>query len=473
MANTQLAGWLDDDFLTTDFGEGLAGEYTGMQLQMVIASSKPMGAQVGQIIDVTYQNNGAQVEMDIVDAGKALGVQVHAAILDYINNLGAQCELQKIDTLKTFGMQIASSNILFHVCGGFLTDNWLTGDFLKGNLCAHAGAQVAMFTSDTKEMGAQVELDIVDKLRNTGAQIEMDIIDYLGPNGMQIVAFTAYSLGAQIRFILYNTNRPRILAEFPSRGTSGINWTASSTEAGDFSANNLNNDIVDFYWRTATGVVSGITVACDTEIVQGVAPDTLAILEHNFSKAATVLFQGSNTADFSVIGLSVAMTAQVRNTFWVSPSLPLNQYRYWRLNISDNTNPDGYIKIGTVVFGAAIIFQGECAEQHVRTKKTHFKVENATEGHTSVTQDLALRKGLTINFPQLDAQHRGNYDALQELFEFARTSLKCLWMVDPRPLYIEKFSVFAKMTQMPDEDHNVITSDEFRVDLTVDVDEAK
>jgi hypothetical protein len=323
-----------------------------------------------------------------------------------------------------------------------------------------------------RDVGSQVEMQILNALKTGHAQVEMQIVDYLNEEGMQVLAFHATAMGCQVRFILYNVDKPRILAEFPSRGVDGLNWLASSTEAGDYDVHNLNNDIVEFYWRSATGVVSGISLVCDSQVVQGIAPDTLAILEHNLSRAATVQFQGSNASDFSSLGYDVTLPVMTRNTFWVAPTLPQDQFRYWRLQISDNTNPDGYIKIGTVIFGSAVIFQGECAEQRVRTRKTHFKVENKTEGHTSVTQDLALKKGVTMNFPQMDAQHKGNYDALQEVFEFARTSLKCLWMVDPRPLYIEKFTVFAKINSLPDEDHNVITSDEFRVDLSVEVDEA-
>lgn len=471
MTAVVLSGWLEDDFLVNDFGSGIMGELTGSQVQMKIVTSEAVGSQAQMLIDATMAEYGAQAEM-VIAASAAMPAQIRADIKNFLRQMGAQVEMHVEDKLKVLGMQLASSNILYHLCQGFLEDDWLSGPWLTPTMCAHAGAQVELAVSDSLEpTGSQTEM-IIETVKNLGIQVEMHVLTET-EMGAQVLLVAAKAMGCQVRFILYNTNRPRILTEFPSRGTTGVNWTASSTAVGDFSVNNLNNDIVEFYWRTAAGTVSGISLVCDTEIPSGVTVDTVALLEHNLSRAATVTMQASNSPSFASVGLSVAIPAMTRNTFWVSPSLPLDQFRYYRFLISDNTNPDGYVKIGTILFGNAVIFQGETAEQNVRVGRTHFKVENPTEGHTSIDQDLALKKRMVVNFPKLDAAHQGNYDALDAIFEFARTSLKCLWMVDPRPLYIEKFTVFGKVVNLPEENHDVITSDEFRVDLSVEIDEAK
>jgi len=466
-----LEGFLEDDFLVDDFGSGVMGELAGCQVQMVVNQSAAQGAQVAQIIDASTQAAGLQIEQ-VINANQAMPMQVEKVIKDFLRQMGTQVQLQVQDELKTMGIQLATSNILYKLCQGFLEDGFLTGPFLTPTMCAHAGAQVHMNVIDfPAPQGVQVEMNI-EQQPDLGIQVEM-VVHTIEALGMEVLQVSAEAMGCQVRFVLYNTNRPRILVDFPSRGVDGLNWTANSTATGDFSVNNLNNDIVEYYWRSQDSVVSGIILTCDTQVGSGVAVDTVAILEHNLSRAATVVMQGSNSSTFASVGLEVTLPAMTRNTFWVSPSLPLEQFRYWRFLISDNTNPDDFIRIGTIIFGSAVIFQGECADQVVRVGRTHYKVENPTEGHTSVDQDLALKKRVVINFPKLDAQSAGNYDALNDIFEFARTSLKCLWMVDPRPIYIEKFSVFGKVVSLPEETHNVITSDEFRVDLTVEVDEAK
>ena len=90
------------------------------------------------------------------------------------------------------------------------------------------------------------------------------------------------------------------LASPPSRGLAGAtgmnewgfpagqgqSWRSNSTAAGDFSPFNLNTDLVEQKWRSAT--LTGINLDCDTERAQGVFMDTLGILEHNLTTSATV-----------------------------------------------------------------------------------------------------------------------------------------------------------------------------------------
>ena len=64
----------------------------------------------------------------------------------------------------------------------------------------------------------------------------------------------AKSYGCQVELAQYAIDRPRILYNFPSRGLSGENWEASSTEPGDFEVSNLNSDVEDEYYRSASGV---------------------------------------------------------------------------------------------------------------------------------------------------------------------------------------------------------------------------
>jgi hypothetical protein len=248
---------------------------------------------------------------------------------------------------------------------------------------------------------------------------------------------------------------------------SGLNWQASSTLAGDFVVNNLNTDIVEQVWRSNYALTA--TLACDTEINQGIAPDTVAILNHNWTSSAVVIFEGSNDSAFSSIGASIPISATRINSYYVAPTLPTAQFRYWRINISDTTNLDGFLQVGTVVFGNAIIFQGEDIIDQVRRRTRHFSDKVPTEGYTNVANDRAIKRAITISFNALDYE-KGNFENLMSIFETARTSLKCLWMPDPQDP--TRFTVFGKLNEIPEEEHQNLGEAADIVNLVVEVDES-
>jgi hypothetical protein len=239
--------------------------------------------------------------------------------------------------------------------------------------------------------------------------------------------------------------------DFPSRGTSGTNWTASSTMAGDFSPYNLNTDIVEEVWRS-NNVLSGLSLVCDSEVPQGIFVDTLAFLNHNLTTSASVVWQGSNDAGFATVPFTETFSMTATNFYWVAPTLPLAGYRYHRFLISDPTNSAAYIQIGTIVFGSAIIFQGECFVDRVIRSTKHFSDKVATEGFTNVSNDRALKFATSLEFRSLK-YNRGNYLNIRNVFDTARTSLKCLWI--PTPQYPSRFAAFGKLQAIPDEQHNV------------------
>jgi len=279
---------------------------------------------------------------------------------------------------------------------------------------------------------------------------------------------SSFRINSQILFALYNTTNLRILYQFPSRGTSGTNWNVVSggTEAGDFSINNVNTDIVEQVYRsTATSCV----VQCDTQITQGIFLDTLAILNHNFTTSATVLLQGSNDITFGSIPFTETLAIERTNLYYISPYLPLTSYRYWRIDVTDTTNTDGYIQMGTIVFGSTIIFNGECFTDEVVRRKIHFADRVRTEAFSNVSNDRALKYSVSLMFKKLN-YGRANYENLIEVVDYVRTSLKALWI--PTPQFASRFAVFGKLTEMPVENHKVIGEDADYIDLDITVDES-
>ena len=286
----------------------------------------------------------------------------------------------------------------------------------------------------------------------------------------QVNRISGFTMRSQINRILYNTYNLRILSEFPSRGASGTNWTATATEAGDFNVYNLNTDIVEQIWRTPPAITSA-TLTCDTEVSQGVFLDTLGILNHNLTTSATLTMQSSNDATFTTGVITTSLEVTRDNIYYVTPVAPTSKYRYWRFQIVDGTNPAGFISIGTIVFGSAVIMQGECYVDELIRGTKHFSDKVATEGFTNVANNRAVKYSVGIDF-RLLKYSAGNYTRIRQVFDRARTSLKCLWI--PTPVLASRFAVFGKLESIPNETHKVMEflSDKDYISFSVQVDES-
>jgi len=376
--------------------------------------------QINRMIDSGLNNIRTQVEKRVDTGSSSAKTQIEGVLTKQVT------AKTQIDRRISSGSSIAKSNItrtsIVHSnCYGYLEDPYLDAPYLGNRVCAAMRTQV-------------------ERIR-------------------------AISLHTQIVRALYNTKLIRILHRFPSRGTSGVNWTQiiGTTATGDFGLNNVNTDIVEQVWR-AVGTTA--TIQCDTEVAQGIFMDTLAILNHNFTTSATVQLQASNSSTFATTPYTQNLTTELTDMFWIEPYLPLSSYRYWRFVINDPTNSSD-IQIGTIVFGSSVIFNGECIVDQVQKRKIHFSDKVKTEGFTNVSNDRALKKAVSFSFKSLDYTLE-NYQNLNDVIDYIRTSLKALWIIDPR--FASRFAVFGKMPEIPAENHRVLgaTLDYIDIDVTVD-----
>lgn len=322
------------------------------------------------------------------------------------------------------------------------------------------GMQTEMVISVIEAFGQQVEM-FVTRENHYGMQVLM-IVSVVEAYGQQVLMLIKTPFSFQATMVIYNDTQFRVLHEFPSRGTpalDGENWTATNQAAGDFSPNNLNTDVEEEVYRSTT---LSIELTCDTGIPQGTTIDTLAIRNHNLTRSAQVQVQGSKD-NFASVDVNFDLDPiTLQHTYYIAPTFPLgieNQNRYWRVVITDVTNPAGYIQIGCIIFGNAKIFSThENFSNPLRRGYIHFKDEIATEGFTRISNDRALKKTLRLAFQKLE-RIRGNYQWLEAYWEFARTSLKCL--VIPMPKYAARYAVFAKLDRMPEIDvENVANMDD-------------
>ena len=384
------------------------------------SGSDSLQSQISKRIDSGLNSLKTQINRRIDSGNSTAKTQISKRITDQ-ELARTQIHKRIASGSKSLPMEVIRTSLSHSNCYGYLEDPYLNDVYLGNRLC------VALRT--------------------------------------QVTRIQAVVMRTQILRALYNTKLIRILHRFPSRGTSGVNWTivVGSTAAGDFALNNVNTDIVEQVWRATS---TSATIQCDTEIAQGIFLDTLAILNHNLTTSATVQLQASNSSIFATTPYAQNLITELTDMFWIEPYLPLTSYRYWRFVINDPTNTSA-IQIGTIVFGSSIIFHGECIVDQVQKRKIHFSDKVKTEGFTNVSNDRALKKALSFSFKSLDYTLE-NYQNLNEVIDYIRTTLKALWILDPR--LTSRFAVFGKMPEIPAENHRVLgaTLDYIDIDVTVD-----
>lgn len=436
----------------------------GFQSQAVIDETRDQGWQAQAVINA---DSDIAFEADVtINKETAKGFQAQG-IINEEKIQGWQATIV-IDKSTAKGFEAAATPHQTQQCDYYLyAEDYLTGDYLAGRICVDIGFQAQIVIAEDTSRAFEAEA-VIDKSVGKGFQTQA-IIDKSVAQGWQTTVVQVKNVGWQSTVVLYNTVNLRILDEFPSRGVGSGNWTATSTAAGDYAIENVDTDIVEQIWRSATGV-KVVNLDCDTGIPQGIFLDTLAILNHNFTRSATVTLIGSNNSGHSPAGVTIPLVTETENMYYIAPELPLTGYRYWRINIDDTSNTDNFVSVGTIVFGAAKILATNNMVDRIRFGRKHFSDSVFTEGHTNVANDRGLKKFLNLEFRNLNISS-GDYQNLTDVFTTARTNLKCLWI--PTPQYPSRYAVFAKLTELPDEEHRDLGEDADYVSLSVSLDESK
>ena len=453
----------------------------GLQWQGIVASTDSQGMQWFSIVANT-DSQGMQWQ-GVVEDSAVQGVQWQALIassavqglqwLGIVEQVNAQAvQWQGIAAGSDTQGYEGKSDTLLHL-------RYPRNNLFPHNTYAHnawiyrgvMGLQWQAVVPGLDPQGLQWQ-GIVEDSAVQGVQWQ-GIVVATAPLGLQWAAGANSSQGVQWRVAIYNTNNLRVMCVFDSRGVTGTNWTASSTETGDFDVNNLNTDIVEQVWRSASGTLTA-NVDCDTELAQGVALDTLAILNHNFTSSVNLVLQGASDAGFASVEREETLQYNEANIYYIAAELPLTSQRYWRLNITDNTNPAGYLQMGTVVFGTTEVFQEECFTDRVGFEITDYADSVRTEGFTNVANSRTIKRKVSLEFRDLIFDNR-NFQLLRNLFVTYRTTTKCLWIPTPsptRPDINDRFAVFGKLVKIPSETHNSKAADYDYVTFNVDIDES-
>lgn len=489
MTITAQRGYLYYPYESTPYLIGEIDDSTGMQINRKIVSASDdefVGMQVKRFISSAADDEfvGMQVLRVSTDVTSDSGAQVNRKIVSSTDDpaSGMEVNRQSANQEINHGMQVIRAFPMIVGCPNYLADPYLSGPYLTAQNCSLLGMQVnrqIISITDDPHTGMQVNRKIVSSTDDpkTGMQVRRKINIEINL-GMQINRIKISRTPMQVNKVLYNTDQLRILCDFVSRGTpalGGINWTSpQGVAAGDFSLNNVNTDIIEQRTQSPNGVLNW-DLRCDSGQLNSFV-DTIAILGHNMTSGAVVTFQGSDDSGYGTIKFNRTITIQPNNSYFVLPlsDFPSPPARYYRLLISDTSNADNHIKIGTIIFGSSIVFSKQTTfDLPLTFGKTHFKDTIQTEGFTSVSNDRATRKNLGLNFSSID-YGSGDYTRLADYFDNAKTDLKCL--VIPYPCKPSLFAVFAKLSRLPMEQHNAIelcgTKEVHTVDLQLEWDES-
>jgi hypothetical protein len=338
----------------------------------------------------------------------------------------------KTEDDQAYGSELLTSQFAHANCpdaSPYLADGYLTAPYLASRVCVSAGSQVKMVATE--------------------------------------------STASQVTVSLYNTTNLRILFDFDSRGDDGLNWTATSTEPSStdsFHIYNVNTDVVEQVWRSATGVTTGVTLDCD----MGVFPsflDTMAFLNHNLTTSAVVNVFLSDNPAHAPLGESFTFFQDLSDSVYIRPDLPTLGWRYMRITIDDPTNPMGFLMIGTIISGSSLVLtDNECFIQTVKRTPVSYTDSIQTEAFTHVKNFRGIRRKTQMTFKNMS--YTGpNWSRMDALFTIINTTLKALWI--PTPQFPLRYMTFAKLTKIPEETHNVISEQSDWVNFVIDTDEAQ
>lgn len=283
----------------------------------------------------------------------------------------------------------------------------------------------------------------------------------------------------QMNWNFYNITNLRILWEIASDGIETDNFTASSTAATDKSIVNVKNDIIEKYWQSTSTSSEWIQFDAGENIE--IYIDTLGIIEHNFTTSVTLSLKGYGTgsdlapSNWGTVPIYATISAGTNpndpRIVWCSPTDPSARYRHWRLEINDPTNTADYLRIGRFMAGQSLVLNGENIVDTLKFSKNNFKEEIALNGFSSVFNNRALKKRLSITLSTLNVQTLSNYSLLNKYADYVRDVYKSLVIPDPGNPY--KYSIFAKLTELPSEDISYVDSENEYSTYSLSYDEAK
>ena len=174
--------------------------------------------------------------------------------------------------------------------------------------------------------------------------------------------------------------------------TATITATTASTV---YPKSNLQVLPITAVWRSV-----GVAAAQDLEFDFGSSQqvDILALVNHNLTSAATIAVAAGTTTSYADFSTTITWREFIS---FKRLSTPEN-YRYWRIRITDTANTDGFIEVGYPVVGLLVkpqfsFQQGWISATDIATSKVKSEFGNPT------VEKLYQRQRLELPFGPLDS----------------------------------------------------------------------
>lgn len=176
----------------------------------------------------------------------------------------------------------------------------------------------------------------------------------------------------------------------------------ATSQVGNLPAVNVQDVHPTKVWRAATVTTERLTIDAGAAD----AADAFAIVGHNLQAAATVTLEANTTDSWGSPPFSTTLVPSVG-----LPTLKTftsQSFRWWRLTLTDATNPDGYVELGRLMIGtmADLSFQGRgvsvpWTDERPRADKQ--SVSLGGELYTDIGEEMAA---YAFEFRWVDTTHR-------------------------------------------------------------------
>lgn len=207
-----------------------------------------------------------------------------------------------------------------------------------------------------------------------------------------------------------------------------------SSENANYPGSNVQDSRLSKVWRTTgTSALAFLTVDNSSVYTDG---RFASIINTNLTTAGSVTFQASTSSGFG--SYNFKQLTRLNDYWYVGfPSTFTMQKRYWRVEISDTGNPDGYIEVGRVWVGDYIDVVKSVSPTFPEYRKDTSEFDQSYGGQHYGDEGIILRN-YKFNFPYFNST---NKDDIVTFIEDVKKTKKFVMILDEddmtkvKPLY--------------------------------------
>ncbi len=231
----------------------------------------------------------------------------------------------------------------------------------------------------------------------------------------------------------------------PNVSNPGVNViSVTSTATGDFDKAHLCTNPLRETWRSSDVSLQEIILEAN-DLANPI--DTFALLNHNLTSLAVVTLQANNFNNFSSPAFSTTMVWNKKHMVYLNELA--DNYQFFKIKILDPTNPCGFIEIGKIVGGSALIMQSnEDITDDFTITPDDLAYQMKTEGFFRASNEKVKVDKLSVKFDKLTTVgNADNYNGLLSMTEYVGTTIPFLTILDSNDSNF--FIIWGQLNDMP------------------------